>query len=387
MAEEGARTRGAHCTSVDAAFKFRNGKGQVELALVEWKYTESYRRKRTPEPEKDRVRTQRYGRLYAAEGGPLHQRIPLHLLFDARTRLIGAFTLAVCLAAVLFALWAAKYTTEKSYGEYDVVFQEAVTGLSVGSQVLYSGISVGAVRTLSLMKDDPRKVVARIRLNAETPVKTDTRAKLTVTGLTGTTVIQLTGGSPGAPILEGAQGRRDDVPVIPSEPSALQNIAATASEIVDRVNQLLSDENVARVTRTLDQLDQITGSISGEREEIASLIRNARAASEKLDQTLASADRTINNLDQGLVKELPELVAKLDRTLSQLESASQSADAILSDNREAIADFSQDGLAQVGPTMRQLRGLIRELDDLANRLEDNPAGFLLGKEQPEEFEP
>ena len=84
--------------------------------------------------------------------------------------LIGAFTLAVCLAAVLFALWAAKYTTEKSYGEYDVVFQEAVTGLSVGSQVLYSGISVGAVRTLSLMKDDPRKVVARIRLNAETPV-------------------------------------------------------------------------------------------------------------------------------------------------------------------------------------------------------------------------
>ena len=88
--------------------------------------------------------------------------------------LIGAFTLAIILAAVLFALWAAKYTTEKSYGEYDVVFQEAVTGLSVGSQVLYSGISVGAVRTLSLMKDDPRKVVARIRLNADTPVKTDT---------------------------------------------------------------------------------------------------------------------------------------------------------------------------------------------------------------------
>ncbi|MCM2356235.1 MAG: MlaD family protein, partial [Arenimonas sp.] len=99
--------------------------------------------------------------------------------------LIGAFTLAVCLFAVLFALWIAKYTTEKAYGEYDVVFQEAVTGLSTGSQVLYSGISVGAVRKLSLMKDDPRKVVARIRLSADTPVKTDTRAKLTMTGLTG----------------------------------------------------------------------------------------------------------------------------------------------------------------------------------------------------------
>lgn len=299
--------------------------------------------------------------------------------------LIGAFTLAVCLFAVLFALWIAKYTTEKAYGEYDVVFQEAVTGLSTGSQVLYSGISVGEVRALSLMKDDPRKVVARIRLSADTPVRTDTRAKLTMTGLTGVAVIQLTGGSPGAPALEGGRGK--DVPVIQSEPSALKNIAATANEIVERVNRLLSEENVARVTATLDQINQVTGTLAAEREEIAALVRNARAASEKLDATLASADRTINHLDQGVVQELPALVAKLDATLVQLESASRSADAILGDNREAIADFSRDGLGQVGPTMRQLRSLIREIDDLADRLENNPAGYLLGREQPEEFEP
>lgn len=299
--------------------------------------------------------------------------------------LIGAFTLAVCLFAVLFALWIAKYTSEKAYGEYDVVFQEAVTGLSTGSQVLYSGISVGEVRALSLMKDDPRKVVARIRLSADTPVRTDTRAKLTMTGLTGVAVIQLTGGSPGAPALEGGRGK--DVPVIQSEPSALKNIAATANEIVERVNRLLSEENVARVTATLDQINQVTGTLAAEREEIAALVRNARAASEKLDATLASADRTINHLDQGVVQELPALVTKLDATLTQLESASRSADAILGDNREAIADFSRDGLGQVGPTMRQLRSLIREIDDLADRLENNPAGYLLGREQPEEFEP
>ena len=299
--------------------------------------------------------------------------------------LIGAFTLAVCLFAVVFALWIAKYTSEKAYGEYDVVFQEAVTGLSTGSQVLYSGISVGEVRALSLMKDDPRKVVARIRLSADTPVRTDTRAKLTMTGLTGVAVIQLTGGSPGAPALEGGRGK--DVPVIQSEPSALKNIAATANEIVDRVNRLLSEENVARVTATLDQINQVTGTLAAEREEIAALVRNARAASEKLDATLASADRTINHLDEGVVQELPALVAKLDATLVQLEAASRSANDILGDNREAIADFSRDGLGQVGPTMRQLRSLIREIDDLADRLENNPAGYLLGREQPEEFEP
>jgi phospholipid/cholesterol/gamma-HCH transport system substrate-binding protein len=299
--------------------------------------------------------------------------------------LIGAFTLAVCLLAVLFSLWAVKYTTEKSFTEYDIIFEEAVTGLSVGSQVLYNGISVGGVRRLSLDRDDPRKVIARIRLSADTPVKTDTRAKIALTGLTGVAIIQLSGGSPGSPGLQPREGER--VAQILTEPSALKNIAATASEIVDRVNTLLSDENVARVTRTLDQIDQITGSIASEREDIAALISNARSASEQLEKTLASADRTINGLDQGLVQELPALVARLDRTLAKLESASTSADAILTDNRDAFADFSQDGLAQVGPTMRQLRSLIRELDGLTEKLEGNPAGFLLGREQPEEFEP
>jgi len=299
--------------------------------------------------------------------------------------LIGAFTIGVFILAILFALWAAKYTTEKSFEEYDVVFQEAVTGLTVGSPVLYSGISVGAVRNLSLVRDDPRKVVARIRLSADTPVKTDTRAKLTLTGLTGTAVIQLTGGSPGSPALQAPEGKR--VATIPSEPSALQNIAATASEIVDRVNKLLSNDNVARVTRTLEQLDQVTGAIAGEREEIAGLIRSARAASEKLEATLASADKTLVGLDQSVVQKLPEIVAKLDRTLAQLENTSQNANAMLSENREAIADFSNDGLGQVGPTMRQLRSLIRELDDLADKVETNPAGFILGREQPKEFEP
>ncbi len=299
--------------------------------------------------------------------------------------LIGAFTLAVCLFAVLFALWAARYSSEKAYGEYEVVFQEAVTGLSVGSPVLYSGISVGAVRALSLDPEDPRRVIARVRLAADTPVRTDTRAKLTVTGLAGTVVIQLTGGSPGAPLLEGGRGR--DVPRIASEPSALQNIAATANEIVDRVNRLLSDENVERVTRTLDQLDQVTGTLAAERGELAALLRNAREASDRLNRTLASADQAIQGVDRNLVQQLPELVGKLERTLAALESASKNADGILTDNREAIADFAQDGLGQVGPTLRQLRGLIRELDDLADKIEQNPAGALLGKEQPEEFEP
>ena len=49
--------------------------------------------------------------------------------------LIGAFTLLATTALLLFALWAAKYSSEKSWQMYSVVFDEPVTGLSEGSLV------------------------------------------------------------------------------------------------------------------------------------------------------------------------------------------------------------------------------------------------------------
>jgi phospholipid/cholesterol/gamma-HCH transport system substrate-binding protein len=74
---------------------------------------------------------------------------------------------------------------------------EAVTGLSVGSPVQYNGIAVGSITKLSLAPDDPRQVIADVRIESNTPIKTDTRAKLGITSLTGPTVIQLSGGTPG----------------------------------------------------------------------------------------------------------------------------------------------------------------------------------------------
>lgn len=66
----GHRVRGAHCTSVDAAVLYRAESGAVELALIEWKYTESYR-PRAPTPAKDLVRRKRYGSALEAHDSPV----------------------------------------------------------------------------------------------------------------------------------------------------------------------------------------------------------------------------------------------------------------------------------------------------------------------------
>lgn len=299
--------------------------------------------------------------------------------------LIGAFTIVVTVFLLLFALWAAKYSSDRSWNQYDVVFAEPVTGLTEGSSVLYNGIAVGTVESLMLSPDDPRHVIARLKLKATTPVRTDTSARMSMTSLTGPPVIQLTGGSPEAPpLLSGPGG---EVPVIRTAPSALQNISDTANRLVERLDRVLSEDNVARMTAALEHIEQITGAVASERADLAEMIASARRASAQLERTLATTSNAMASLDRELVQKLPAITARLESTLARLDSAAQNADAILGENRAAIHSFANDGLGQLGPTLAELRALVRDLRRISDRLDANPARYLLGRDTPREFEP
>ncbi|GAB6194994.1 MlaD family protein [Lysobacter xanthus] len=299
--------------------------------------------------------------------------------------LIGTFTILVTVVLLLFALWAAKYSSEKDWQEYAVIFNEPVTGLSEGSSVQYNGISVGTVETLRLAPEDPRRVIATLRIQSDVPIKTDTSAKMSQSGITGPPFIQLTGGSPRAARLVDVDHR--DRPVIRTEASALQNIADTANRLVARLDRVLSEENIAHVSNTLNSIDQLTGSLAAERQDMRAIIVNARASSAELNATLADAHGIVRDVDRNVVDKLPGLVAKLDRTLGQLESAANGANGIVNENRAAIHGFATDGLGQVAPTLVELRALVRDLRQVTDRLEGGPANYLLGRERPKEFEP
>lgn len=313
--------------------------------------------------------------------------------------LIGTFTLVVLAIALLFGLWASKYTSDSAWRDYEVRFTEAVTGLSNGGMVQYNGIIVGNVRALSLAREDPRIVVAQIRIRADAPVRENTVARLALTGLTGIAFIQLSGGSPDSPPLKARPGQH--LPLIQSEASALQklmssseDLATTTSEVLLRLRNLLSEENAERITNTLANVDDFTRTIATEGEQISGLIASASLASEKLAQVLASADATVKRIDQSveridqsLIESLPKITQDLSQALEQVEALTRRADAMLAENEDALASYGSEGLSQLGPTLQELRRLIRDLGRLSSRLERNPAAFLLGGDQPEEYEP
>lgn len=299
--------------------------------------------------------------------------------------LIGAFTLLVSLFVLMFALWAAKYSSDREWQDYSVLFSEPVTGLAEGSSVAYNGISVGTVKLLRLDPQDPRRVTALLRLYADAPVKVDTFAKIATPSLTGAPIIQLTGGSPQAKLLREVD--TSEAPLIKTEPSALQNIQDTANKLVQRVDTLVSEENIASIAASLRAIEDVTGTVAAERAQIAMLLRGLKQNSDQLAVAINSTNGAINGVNRNLVEQLPALTARLDGTLLRLQDATGNANSLLAENRGPIREFTQDGLAQIGPTMKELRATAREVRILVDNLNESPIGFIRGRNGVREFDP
>src|SRR5699024_5181112 len=121
---------------------------------------------------------------------------------------------------------------------YVVVFNEPLRGLSRGAPVLYNGIRIGEVEDLRLNPADLSQAEARIAIDAEIPVREYTQARLVLTGITGTSVIELSGGSPLSPLL--LEPEDDDIiPEIIATPSPLTQLLAGGDHLMSSVSELV----------------------------------------------------------------------------------------------------------------------------------------------------
>lgn len=158
----------------------------------------------------------------------------------------GLFLIGFSIAIAVFAVWLGKSGSRDDVS-YRIHFAESVSGMSVGDLVKYHGVDVGAVKTIALGPDDPRKVEVDVSLRKDAPVKADTRATLRMKGITGVLYIELTGGNPESPALQSptAEG---GIPEIPSERSSIAEILEKLPKLIDkfsavgdRANSVLAD--------------------------------------------------------------------------------------------------------------------------------------------------
>jgi phospholipid/cholesterol/gamma-HCH transport system substrate-binding protein len=306
--------------------------------------------------------------------------------------LIGAFVVVISVLIVLSLLWAGKHSLDREFDYYDVYFREAVTGLVKGSPVQYNGIQIGEVVSLRLSRIDPNRAIARIRVGGDTPIKTDTQAKMASMGLTGVAFIQLSGGTADSPPLLPRPGRT--IAVIRAQPSDLArlfesgtDIVTTVNDVLNRVANILSDENAAKLSQAIDDINRLTTAIGNESGSVQTILRDGARATTELADTLEQVRATVARLESTVGTAQHILEDDVSEAMTALREASEATRDILAGNRGAIDQFAQEGLVELGQVLTELRILLSSLQNLSRRLESNPSGFLLGRDQPREYEP
>jgi phospholipid/cholesterol/gamma-HCH transport system substrate-binding protein len=305
--------------------------------------------------------------------------------------LIGLFTLGVACAMLAAALWLGKAGGDQSLLAYDIRFEEPVSGLSRGSKVEFNGIRIGEVTDLRLDPQNPQQVYARVSVEGSAPIRSDTRARLVLAGVTGTSFIRLSSGN--EPSSHALQPKGDTIPVITATPSQISKLLNQGEDAVLNVNELLtqvravvSAENAESLRRTLQHVEQTSAAVAEQREQLAQAMQSlllagerANAALEQTSRLLASSQRLIDQQGQ------PTLQAA-QRSLAAFEQTLLSVDRLVADNRGQL-DSGLRGLSEIGPTLAELRTTLTSLRTISRQLEDHPADFLLGLQPVKEFQP
>lgn len=313
---------------------------------------------------------------------------------------VGVFVFAMFAAGMGFVVWLGKVELDRDVATFEIEFEQQVTGLSVGSPVRYRGMPVGQVTDISIDPENIEIIRVRIEIDSKVPIKKDVYAVLDSQGLTGVGYIQLSGGSRDAPLLTARPG--DAVPVLESRSSVLQEVAQAAPEIasqlvvlVNRVNALLSDENRTSIQNTLKNLESVSEILASRRTEIEEIVENVHSTmqvldgtvhrvgsdiavmSEEISQTMATARGTISAVDA----EIATVSGELNATLRNVGKASDEAASLISENREAVNDFTGTGLYELTEFLVEGRQLMSDLDRLVRQVEADPARILFGNRQ------
>jgi phospholipid/cholesterol/gamma-HCH transport system substrate-binding protein len=301
---------------------------------------------------------------------------------------VGAFVVALAVAAIAGVLWLTTGLTRTQYNQYLAYVTESVSGLNVGAPVKYRGVDVGFVREIGLRPGNPEEVRLLMEIERGTPVKEDTIAILSVQGLTGIAFIDLTGGTAGAAMLMATPG--EEYPVIETGPSLLARLDEAASKmftnierltdslygfldedtqedfratlsnirtVTARLEQVLTDENAEKMGETVDAVHTVAMTLSRNNQDLESILNDMAAATARF----------------------PGVMERVDHLTGTLEEAGGDFSETMRVTRGEVRNLSQHVAPQASEVLLELRSAASSLQRFVDELEGDPALLLHGR--------
>jgi phospholipid/cholesterol/gamma-HCH transport system substrate-binding protein len=292
--------------------------------------------------------------------------------------MVGVFVLVAAglLIATVFALTGAFRSGDNTYR----AFFPFAGGLEPGGTVRYAGgPPVGRIETVHADPHDPTRMEIVFHVRPSTPVKTDSKVKISSLSALGDNFLEIDAGTAAAPaapsdsVLQSTPYVGFDQVVAqlnemaPTLKDLLKNMNARVSELKDtiaRVNGLLDDRNRDNISASLAH---IRGMLEEDRPRIKSTLGHFDDASAKLGpllddfkKTVAKANDAISHIDEIVAKDSPlrQSIDELHQAMASAVSVLDQLDRTLSTNSENIDDII-DNFRHVSENLKEFTDTIK----------------------------
>ncbi|WP_417231433.1 MlaD family protein [Brevundimonas sp.] len=297
---------------------------------------------------------------------------------DAHYAAVGIATIALLAALAVFAIWLARLQFNNDYDVYDIVFYGPVRGLSEGGDVNFNGIRVGEVTDLHLDAKNSEEVIARIRIDATTPVRVTSRAQLEPQGITGLNYIQITAGAPSSPLLK-AQYPDNVVPVLQSQPSPIAEllsgsgtVLAQTVDALNRINRVLSDDNIRSFSTSLKNVESLSTELEARKgmiEQLEQSLIKANAAIDEYQQLGASLRVLVDGDGREAVGNINRATADAQRALASINRTATALEG-------PLGDVASEGVPQLMQAIQGLEDATDSLQSLIDEVRASPRDFI-----------
>ncbi|WP_299665109.1 MlaD family protein [uncultured Ruegeria sp.] len=146
-------------------------------------------------------------------------------------------------------------------------------------------------------------------------------------------------------------------------------------------------ETVLNANKTLDS---VTSTMDSAKSTLGSAERAFDSANRVMDEDISPVAADVSKAAKQVAETVSNITQKVDQISDDVLSASQSAsdllgtiDGIVQDNRRQVSDFLRVGLPQFIRFIEESQRLVISLDRLVDKVERDPARFLLGTQASE----
>jgi phospholipid/cholesterol/gamma-HCH transport system substrate-binding protein len=209
-------------------------------------------------------------------------------------------------------------------------------GIEKNAQVRLSGIKVGKVADIRVAPEFTDKIELTLSIFSDTVIRQDAKAAIKSLGLVGGKYVELTGGTPKAPLLEpGGMITGEESFKLEDLTKAALDVVGKLKNIATNLDHMLGDPALAKSLKTTIQNLQ----------EVSANVKDMTSHKEEVAQTLKNVEDMTSHKEEvaQTLKNLPVLLKKIDENADNLKALTEKSDKLLDDNKknidEMIANF------------------------------------------------